>query len=127
MKKYLIGAALAVVVAAPLVAINPAQAHTDDKSVPVQHVEKRGSKVVFKAWGDISRGSVDIDARHDIERTRSLPYREVQYLSGFDLDWAMMSVEDMNGFGTVGCSITVNGRLVAREVSDYGLAFCSNL
>ena len=56
---------------------------------------------------------------------RRLPYTQVAYLSGWDLSFADISVEHVNGYGTVGCEIRVNGLLRARDVSDYGFAWCT--
>ena len=79
-------------------------------------------RIVFKTWGTTAYGTVDILGKHDITMRRHLPYTSVQYLSGIDLTFAMVSVE-IPGYSNVGCSITDNGRLVARDVSA-GMALC---
>jgi hypothetical protein len=84
-------------------------------------------RVVFKTWGVPERGLVEVSGKTTIERMRYLPYRTTQYLSGFDLDWASVTVEDPRGYRKVGCSITVNGVVKARDVSTYGFAWCSLL
>jgi len=79
-------------------------------------------KYVFKAWGRVSYAKVDIVGHHDITLRRHLPFSQTQYLSGLDASFAMMSVE-IPGFKSVGCSITRDGKLVARDVSP-GMALC---
>lgn len=111
--KKIVLAVMAVLVLAVPVAVTTSPAHA-----AVKH------RIVFRAWGAESRARVDVSGRTDITMMRSLPYRTTQFLSGFDRSFAMMSVEDPHGFSTVGCSITDNGRLVARDVSTFGIALC---
>ena len=86
------------------------------------------STVVFKAWGALPRARVDVSAANDIEMMRRLPYRQVACLSGWDLTFSDISVEDprSDGYAMMGCSITINGRMVSRDVSDFGFAWCNH-
>lgn len=109
--KFILGLLATLALAAPLAVTEaPAQAAT-------------AHRIVFRAWGTPPRALVDVAGKTDIEMRRNLPYKNVQYLSGWDRSFASISVEDSRD-RRVGCSITDNGVLVARDVSNYGFAYC---
>jgi hypothetical protein len=91
-------------------------------AVPAQAMT--GHRVVFRSWGTPYRAMVSVDGNTSIDRMRVLPWQQTQYMSGYKLEYANITVEDVNGYRRVGCSITKDGRIVARDVSSFGYAWC---